>query len=239
MSNMGKGKEIFVLRVTIGAVVDQIIVHEDDEPFVLASLFGRKHGLDRSSVLALEKEVELNIKDFIETQEPTFLSKDTFGSPNDYLEKSTESLSKLRTMGTLKMSSYKTPDNSLHYPNNTGSSNPFSPSKSRTLLDKTKLYRFQTLFRSLHPDKNGKVSAKTISKLNSSHKVYRILAPVINHIVNKNSFMNYREFCTQMELLFNHLCTEDKYYILSPNLKTISGFVPNRHRSKTPMNFRF
>ena len=59
---MNRGKKIFSMKVLMNKKFCLIDVHENDEPGVLATNFGKQEGIDEDLVKILEKEIENHIE---------------------------------------------------------------------------------------------------------------------------------------------------------------------------------
>ena len=217
---MDRGKEVFLLRVLFKNIVDIIRVYENDEPCDIAKAFVAKHKLGKNLENLLENEIEKNIEKVLQNNNDKVDEK--LGQSQDFLKFETV-LEHLTTNYTdsPRISQYNTSVNTAY--------NNIETYKSRFALDKIKLYRFKTIFQFLCPDNNGKISFFRIKRLNLQQKIYKILMPIINELKINKCFINYREFCTKMESLLKSLSSEEKYYILSPNLNLPNYSLPNRH----------
>lgn len=234
---MDRGKEIFVLKINLQQDFDYIRVCENDEPLQLAKDFISKHKLCISLQTHLSEEIEKNIDKLMRTSpEPANLTLDT--SFNNFAKQiGTESLSKFRTTTSFKNSRFLSPSNffSQAYQSSVKS---LSPHKSKNVIDKVRLFRFQSVFRYLNPDEHGKVTVDQLEQFDMTSKVYKILLPILAEIKEKNLKLNYRGFCEKMEELMRKLSTEEKYFILSSNLHIPLFVLPNRHRGNSPLYYR-
>ena len=245
---MERGKEAFVLKINIKSIVDFIRVFENDEPYNLAQEFIKKHHLSSKSLKIIEKEIELNIDRIMNSTSLAINSEEYEGEErnnskllaNDSISKlkttesMNESISKLKTTASLKTSIFSGSKHLFSRDEYISSVKSLSPNKRRNYIDRVKLYRFQTAFRYLNPDKNGKITCKQIAKLKLSERLYKILMPIIDDIKARNLKLGYREFCAEMEILLDCLSSEDKYYILSPHVHVPLYVLPNRHRIYSP-----
>ena len=187
-----------------------IDVHENDEPGVLATNFGKQEGIDEDLVKILEKEIENHIEKIIENE--TFERFDYRKTENESLN-NTDELSKLKTMGSLKFWN----SDSFEFKNSIRNARSFSPDKKHK-IPKEKLRQYKIIFNYLNPNNQGKLTILNILKLNLEQRLYKILMPIIIDIDSSGFSIGFAEFCEKMDLLVKFLNEKNKNYLFSPNL---------------------
>ena len=176
---MDRGKHIFTLKINIGGIAEMLLVFENDEPSLLAQDFKKRHKITKEACNMLEKEIEKNIDVIVNEEEFDRNNYNTLENPfncttETYFKDSLNSISKLKTMGTLRMSELSTLKNKLSTDKYLANSRSLSPITSRNAIYKVKLYRFQTVFQYLNPNKQGKITAERLKQLNLNQKLYCI-----------------------------------------------------------------
>ena len=194
------GKEILVLKVLLsGSTYDEIKIHEADEPEELAASFSRKHKLNKEQTQKLEMLIEQQIDMLVEKEVNTIRERSvsrrsrTPGTPYTHRHNANKA----------KMNVIKSQIWAIQRKSND------------ILIEHQKEEKFRMIFNSFNPGRDGQVSAGTISKIDFTLPIFQIIMPVVKDIQINKKIINYKQFKTKMENLFQKLTEEEQNIILS------------------------
>lgn len=97
------------------------------------------------------------------------------------------------------------------------------------LFEKFKFSRFESLFKTLDSDKDGKISAERINLHGIDTKVIIIIAPILEELEIDRVKLKFGDFLTRMDTLYAKITPQDKMLLVKSNSQVLQenySFVP-------------
>ena len=90
----------------------------------------------------------------------------------------------------------------------------FSLEQSQTIMNRIKFLRVKKLFDAIDCEKNGYISKESISRFHAEPQLMRILRPVFEDIINRNTNISLVEFEDKMDWLLMKISSNDRMALL-------------------------